>query len=486
MHVRHRKPLIRLLQGMAFLCSIVSFGGRASTRCAPRCPLEAFVKHPRTDARRTSSQRVHASLLGANDAVPIAACLLGCGASAQSACARWRAARALSAPVCAMLFAVFLSNIGVFPNPPVPVISSIQATITKVATPLLLFNANLRRVVRDTRSLSLAFCLACIATVAGAVIAFLLVKPAFPNAWQLCAAIAAKNIGGGINYHAVVQTYGCPGEVVSMGLNVDNLMGLLYFPVNSWLADKFAAKRVQPSGHVVLVRGHTPLQFSKSHLNRQQQSELVSSNSSIFHDSRGSSEPAGTEVASSATTVQASTTALAVALGICSVSDALFGSASIPGATAITVGAATVLPSFFAYLAPAAELLGTVSLYVLFACAGAATGPFSGLSSNSALRTRTRDMLLYCAILYVVHNVVVITASRLSHCRLLRTRNIPTSQEIVLASNAGIGGPATAAALAKDKEWTTAVVPATVVGHFGNSIGTFVGLALGRYLFSRL
>lgn len=42
------------------------------------------------------------------------------------------------------------------------------------------------------------------------------------------------------------------------------------------------------------------------------------------------------------------------------------------------------------------------------------------------------------------------------------------------------GGPATAGALASGKRWTSLVVPGMLVGNFGNAVGTFVGLGLGR------
>ena len=57
-----------------------------------------------------------------------------------------------------------------------------------------------------------------------------------------------------------------------------------------------------------------------------------------------------------------------------------------------------------------------------------------------------------------------------------------TLEEITIASNANIGGPTTAAALAIAKGWEELVVPALLVGTFGYVIGNYYGLFVGTFL----
>lgn len=52
-------------------------------------------------------------------------------------------------------------------------------------------------------------------------------------------------------------------------------------------------------------------------------------------------------------------------------------------------------------------------------------------------------------------------------------------EDIVLASNANIGGPTTAAALAIAKGWKNLIGPILVVGTLGYIIGNYVGTLLG-------
>ena len=55
-------------------------------------------------------------------------------------------------------------------------------------------------------------------------------------------------------------------------------------------------------------------------------------------------------------------------------------------------------------------------------------------------------------------------------------------EDIILASNANIGGPTTAAAMAISKGWIELVGPVIFVGTFGYVIGTYFGVFIGNLL----
>lgn len=51
---------------------------------------------------------------------------------------------------------------------------------------------------------------------------------------------------------------------------------------------------------------------------------------------------------------------------------------------------------------------------------------------------------------------------------------------ILIASNANVGGPTTACAMATAQGWGTLIVPGILVGIFGISIATFLGIGCGN------
>lgn len=55
-------------------------------------------------------------------------------------------------------------------------------------------------------------------------------------------------------------------------------------------------------------------------------------------------------------------------------------------------------------------------------------------------------------------------------------------EHIALAVNASLGGPPTAAAMAISMGWSKLVLPALLVGIWGYTIGTAIGIAVGELL----
>jgi uncharacterized membrane protein len=51
-----------------------------------------------------------------------------------------------------------------------------------------------------------------------------------------------------------------------------------------------------------------------------------------------------------------------------------------------------------------------------------------------------------------------------------------------LASNANVGGPTTAAAMAQAKDWNQLVLPALLIGILGYAVATAIALSLGPIL----
>jgi len=150
--------------------------------------------------------------------------------------------KSLSGPVCAMLVTAILTNIGILPSSGSIHLVSLQSNVVKIATPLLLLGANLNVIINSTGNLLKAFLLGTFGTILGSIIGYGFLSSFLPligapnDSWKICAAISAKNIGGGLNFMSVVDTFApISPNVIGLALAVDNFLGLLYFPLISWL-----------------------------------------------------------------------------------------------------------------------------------------------------------------------------------------------------------------------------------------------------------
>ena len=152
--------------------------------------------------------------------------------------------KALSGPVCAMLISALATNAGILPMAGSPYILQLQGFVVKLATPLLLLGADLQKIFKETKGLIKAFLLGTAGTIFGSIFSFLLFHPYIKSIgirsddWKISAALAAKNIGGGLNFMAVVDILKVSPTTISTGLTVDNILGLLYFPLISIIGQR--------------------------------------------------------------------------------------------------------------------------------------------------------------------------------------------------------------------------------------------------------
>ena len=82
-------------------------------------------------------------------------------------------------------------------------------------------------------------------------------------------------------------------------------------------------------------------------------------------------------------------------------------------------------------------------------------------------------LLLFCLIVVLVNMLFCFVGGKLLRFDL---------EDIILASNANIGGPTTAAGMAISQGWTKLIGPCMLVGTFGYVIGTWLGILVGSLL----
>lgn len=112
------------------------------------------------------------------------------------------------------------------------------------------------------------------------------------------------------------------------------------------------------------------------------------------------------------------------------------------------------------------SVLGRTLMLPFFATIGAAAGSLDALSQLG-------PMFCFIVVQLTVHVAVTIAGGRLLRLPM---------DAVLIASNANIGGPATAAATASSRSWPHMVQPAVLLGSLGYAVGTAIGCAVGKAL----
>lgn len=344
----------------------------------------------------------------------------------------------LTGAVWAILFAIIASNIGLIPQSS-PGYSFVFTYFVPVLIPLFLMKADLKKIFFETTRMTLAFLLAAIGTVTGAIVAFSLVDLG-DNQAAAAGTFTATYIGGSVNYAALVDLTGLRESnpaFVSAATAVDNLYSGLFLallavmPGMAWIANRFV-KRDHSEGEVA-------------------------------------AEEAGKPTA--ATLTYSITFALiVVALGdwITGYLRDSFGEAwgnwRYAIITVLALIPATLFPKVMARLHGGYEL--GIGLSFVFFAAIAAGADLQAVIYEAPL------LLLIIGILLAVHAVVTFGLGSLFKLSL---------PELITASNAAILGATTAPALAAAKGWKDLVTPGVLVGVFGYAIGTIIATAVYQF-----
>ena len=155
---------------------------------------------------------------------------------------RW--GRQVSGPVWAILFGLVLSNLRVIPSGSA-VFAMVGDLLVPAAIPLLLFKANLRRIVEEGGPMLLAFAIGVVGATAGAVIGFL-VLPLGAERAELAGVFTATYTGGSMNFVAVAKSVGfSESSQYAAAMAADNLVGtpyllvLVLLPALGWVRRAF-------------------------------------------------------------------------------------------------------------------------------------------------------------------------------------------------------------------------------------------------------
>jgi uncharacterized membrane protein len=377
------------------------------------------------------------------------ACIAACAAISQIIERRTRIGVFLSAPLLSTFLALFAAGFNIIPTT-APAYDTIRTYLMPIAAALYLLESDISKLITSAGQSIIAFLNGTLGTVIGTVIAFSLVgKYLGPDGPKVAAALCASYIGGSVNFAAVSGLLGLTaGSPLAAAMVADNLAMAAYIAVLMSIPAKLPAFLLEMSTNNDKEEGNSSKKVT--------------------------SESVGLAMAA-ATAACCAGNALSILIGFSS------------GGLAFTALIASVLATIASYLhrnlnkstSPrenqgaggisgfdGAEAIGGALMMFFFATIGAAAGSFRALRSSGWL-------LLFISIQLSIQLTISLG--------LGRVMKIPMPV-ILIASNANVGGPATAAAMAGAKGWTSLIQPAVVTGALGYAIANGIGLAMGTWL----
>lgn len=336
----------------------------------------------------------------------------------------------ISTAVIAILGTFGLSNLAIIPTS-APVYDLVWSYLVPVAIPLLLFQANLSKILHEAGPTLIAFIMGTIGTILGTLLAFHFI-PLGEAGWKLAGVFGATYIGGSLNFMATAEAIQLQsGDLLTASVAADNLMMTVYFlillalPTVTWLSKWFV-----PTAPTDLVPTES-LQPAKTHFD-------------LFNLAK----------------------ALTLSLTICASGFGLADLIPIQGSailiiTVMVVTLATLLPNQISAI-QGADQIGILFMHLFFAVIGASANIMAVLKVGPIL-------FLFAGFILLVHLLFILITGKLLKLKL---------NEILIASNANMGGPTTAAAMAAANQWENLVIPAILCGTLGYVIATFIGIGI--------
>jgi len=341
-----------------------------------------------------------------------------------------RIGKTLTGIIVAMSVTMLLSNLKIMPTA-APVYDSIFSDILPVAIPLLLFRADLRRLLRDGGPTLGAFLIGTVGIILGVALAVALVPLGDLDAIA-AGLFTATYTGGSANFAAVaVATRFNDGATLTSMIAADVIatnfqtMLLVALPAIALIRKFYGVTVVEMAAD----GGEAHVPFELKTLNMPGLCLAVALAYLLVAAGNRAAEFAGND-----------------AYGI------LFASAF-----------ALIVGNFMRPVVNrmSGDFAAGIFLVFLFLVALAAGADVWILAQDGPV------YLIYASIILVVHTVFLIIVARFVKLDV---------RAVVIGSTACVGGVASASAIASAKGWRDLILPGILVGTFGNAIGTFLGI----------
>ncbi len=376
--------------------------------------------------------------------------------------------RALGSVLVAILFGMALSNAGFLPDTS-PTYDFLSSTGVMVAIVLILLTVDVRSVFSAGPKMLAAFVIGAVGTATGAAAAaFVFAAEVGPETWKLAGQYTGTYTGGGVNFAALGRAFETSSDMFSAAVAADVaitaiwLIACLSLPV--LLSGRDGTARRQGAGSarepVPATPGAVPDSAAALETDLEEAGAAVGV-AGISSDLRESLK----------STVNPVSLGEAAALVTLSVGLVWFAGVLAAAWPVPEVLLLTTMVLLVAQVPAVKELSGSAMwgnyLLHLFLAA-------NGAQSVIANIFRIGPAVFYFAAATVaVHGIVIFGVGRLFRI------DAPT---LAVASQANIGGPASAMALAGTRGYTELLLPGIAVGLAGYAVGNYMGFLIGSQI----
>jgi len=355
----------------------------------------------------------------------------------------------ISGPVLSLLIGMFFSNLKILPSDS-PSYDVVEGYLVPVAIPLLLFRANIFRILRETGPMLIAFHIACVGTILGAFIAAIIFRGTFDQVFEVAGIMTGSYTGGSVNFFALKDTYKISENLTNPLLVADNFIMAGMFAALLVMAGSKFFRRIYPHPHSLAGDKEDVTALAARHWRRKEISllDIAQALAVAF-------------VIAGAATLIAKALEARIASPILK---SIFTNKYV-FITLLTVLGTTLFHRHTEKI-QGPEELGMYLLYLFVFVIGL----------HASLLEVLKNMLPlfgFCAVIAVVNLAFTLVVGRIFKLNL---------EELLLSVNATLGGAPSAAAMAISRGWSNLVLPSLLAGIWGYVIGTFLGILVAESL----
>ena len=365
----------------------------------------------------------------------------------------------ISGAIIALIFAVTFTNLNIIPTSCALYDDVIWGFAVPLAIPLLLLQCNIKRIWKETGRLLIIFLIGAVGSFVGAVISYYLLRNNISELNGLAAMMTGSYIGGGINFTALADAFNVSGTMISATTVADNLVTatsmflLLTIPSVGFFRKHFKhphIDEVEKNLDKNSTENAAAAYWSKKEISLKDiainfaYAAIVVTFSRLIAEMLSNIIPTGN-----------------VLLNMC---NTFFGSQYV-WITTLSIIVSMIFEKQIEGLSGYNEI-GTYLIYLFFFVIG--------VPASIPMILKNAPLLFVFTLIIALTNMIF--------CFVFGKLLKFDLEDIVLASNANIGGPTTAVAMAISKGWNKLVGPIMLIGTLGYVIGTYFGIILGSLL----